>query len=250
MLDGMRMATQGMMSLQQEQEVISNNLANVGTAGFRKDEMDVTAFSQVMEKEMSQVSYPSSTAGMDVQGMLHTNTRTSHVQGALKMTGSQFDMALDDNGKGFFTVQSNSGIRFTRNGSFRLSTDGFLVSQDGSRVLGQKGPIKLDGNEFKVNDRGIISVDGKEVDRFLITEFPDKKTLKKEGENNFVASDGFKISNDYSVKQGYQEMANVSVVREMTSMMQVMRAFEANQKVLQAQDGALRKSITEVGKTG
>ncbi len=251
MMEGMKMATQGMIALQQQQEIVSNNLANVGTAGFRKDVMDVTSFSQIMDKQNAkQVGFLQTSGGMDVEGMLHTSTRTSHSQGSLKMTGSQFDMALDDNGKGFFTIQTPNGIRFTRNGAFRLATDGHLVTQDGSRVLGSKGPVKIDGKSFKVDDRGIISVDNKEVDRFLITEFDDPNRLKKEGTNNFAASDGFKISTDFSVKQGYIEMANVNIVREMVGMMQVMRTFEANQKVLNAQDGALKKSVNEVGKTG
>jgi flagellar basal-body rod protein FlgG len=249
MMQGMKMATQGMMSLQQQQEVLSNNLANVGTAGFRKDVMEVSSFSQVLDTQMEQAGYMPVSGGMDIQGMLSVSTHTSNAQGALKMTGSSFDMALDDNGKGFFTVQSGNGIRFTRNGSFRLSTDGYLVSQDGSRVMGNKGPIRLDGKEFQVNDRGVISVNGREVDRFLITEFSDPKFLKKDGTNNFVGQEGFRVSNDFSVKQGYLEMANVNVVKEMVDMMQVMKAFEANQKVLQAQDNVLKKSVNEVGKT-
>lgn len=261
MMEGMKMATQGMMAMEQQQAVIATNLANVGTAGYRKEVMDVGAFSQVLERQMksaSPVSLPGTAkggflqvgGGMDVQGMLYTTTRTSYAQGALKMTGNPFDMALDDNGKGFFTTQGPDGIRFTRNGSFRLSTDGFLVTQDGSRVLGQKGPIRLEGKNFEVNDRGVITIEGKEVDRFLITEFTDKSGITKEGENKFAASEGFRISNDFSVKQGYMEMANVNAVKEMVDMMQTVKAYEASSKVLQAQDQALKKTVSEVGRTG
>lgn len=248
-MDGFKMATRGLLAMQQQQEVIANNLANVGTAGYRKDVMDVTAFSKVMEKEAKPVGYMETSGGMDVKGMLYCSTRSSYAQGALKMTGNKFDMALDDNGKGYFTIKSQNGIRFTRNGSFRLSTDGHLVTQDGSKVMGTQGPIKVDGKNFKVTEQGVITVDGKEVDRFLITEFPDKSTLKKEGNNNFVAAKGFRISNNFSVKQGYLEMSNVNVVKEMVDMMQVMKAYEANQKVLQAKDQAYKKSVNEIGKT-
>jgi len=257
-MDGIRLSTEGMISMEQKQAVIANNLANIGTAGYRKEVMDIQSFSQILERQIggsNQMGFEGgggnliqAAGGMDVRGMLLTSTNTSYAQGALKMTGSSFDIALDDNGKGFFTVQGKDGIRFTRNGSFRLDTQGFLVTQDGSRVLGMKGPIHLGGKSFTVNDTGVILIDDKEVDRFLITEFPDKGTLRKEGENNFVAENGFKISSEFRTKQGYLEMSNVNSVQEMVDMMQTQKAFEANQKVLQAEDQALRKSVNEVGK--
>ena len=261
MMDGMKMATQGMMSMQQQHEMIANNLANVGTAGYRKEVMDVESFSAVIEKQMKQVGnielpgkpaggFLQVSGGMDMKGMLYTSSRTSNAQGSLKMTGNQFDMALDDNGKGFFTIQGKDGISFSRNGSFRLGTDGFLVTADGSKVLGQKGPIKLQGTEFQVTNEGVVKVGEKEIDRLLITEFTDQSALQKHGDNKFKANGGFRVSTDFRVKQGYLEMSNVNAVKEMVDMMKTMRAFEANQKILQAEDQALKKSVNEVGKTG
>lgn len=263
MLEGMKMANQGMLAMQQQQDVISNNLANVGTAGYRKEVMDVEAFSSVIERQMkkvgnvelpqlpgkSQNGFLQVSGGLESRGMLYTSSRTSYSQGSLKMTGNKFDMALDDNGKGFFTVRGKDGIQFTRNGSFRLSTDGHLVTADGSRVLGQKGPIRIEGSDFSVTNEGVVKVGDKEIDRFLITEFTDPSEVRKFGESNFVAEQGFKVSNNFQLKQGYLEMANVNAVKEMVDMMKTMRAFEANQKVLQTEDQAIKKSVNEVGKT-
>lgn len=261
MMDGMKMATQGMMSMQQQHEMIANNLANVGTAGYRKEVMDVESFSSVIEKQMKQVGnielpgkpvngFLQVSGGMDMQGMLYTSSRTSTAQGALKMTGNQFDMALDDNGKGFFTIQGKEGISFTRNGSFRLGTDGCLVTSDGSKVLGQNGPIKISGSEFQVTNEGVVKVGEKEIDKFLITEFTDESALRKDGDSQFKASSGFRVSNNFQLKQGYLEMSNVNAVKEMVDMMKTMRAFEANQKILQTQDQALKKTVSEIGKVG
>lgn len=264
MLEGMKMATQGMIAMQQQQEIIANNLANVGTAGFRKEVMDVESFSAVIERQMkrvghtelpqlpgkSQGGYLQVSGGPEAMNQLYTSSRTSHSQGALKMTGNQFDMALDDNGKGFFTVKSESGVQFTRNGAFRLGTDGHLVTADGSKVMGHKGPIKIEGTEFSVTNEGVVKVGEKEIDRFLITEFTDPSAVSKYGDNNFTAEYGFRISDNFQMKQGYLEMANVNAVLEMVQMMNTMRAFEANQKVLQTEDQAVKKSINEVGKTG
>jgi flagellar basal-body rod protein FlgG len=257
------MATQGMISMQDQQEMISNNLANVGTTGYRKEVMDVQSFSAVIEQQMKGVGhvelpnlpgreksggFMQVSGGMEMTGGLLTSSRTSHSQGALKMTGNQFDLALDDNGKGFFTIQSKDGVRFSRSGSFRLGTDGCLVTQDGSKVLGQKGPIKLGGTDFSVTNEGVVKLGEKEVDRLLITEFTDKSALRKTGDNNFAADQGFKVSTDFQVKQGYLETGNVNAVKEMVDMMRTTRAFEANQKVLQTEDQAWRKSVNEIGK--
>jgi len=261
MLEGMRMANEGMIAMQQQQSIIANNLANVGTAGYRKEVMDVESFSSVMNRQMkrvghvdlpgkSQGGFLQVSGGMDVNGMLYTSSRTSYSQGSLKMTGNKFDLALDDNGKGFFTIRTKDGIQFTRNGSFRLSTDGHLVTADGSKLMGHKGPIKINGTDFEVTNNGVIKVGDREIDRLLVTEFPDKSKVTKYGESNFQAMDGFKVSNDFQVKQGYLEMANVNAVKEMVDMMRTMRAFEANQKILQTEDQALKKSVNEVGKTG
>jgi flagellar basal-body rod protein FlgF len=260
MFDGMWSATEGMLAMQQQQDIISNNLANAGTAGFRKEVMDVECFNQILNEQMKEkgpVNRPGRGTGGFLQATgsminnckLYTSTRTNYSQGSLNLTSNKFDMALDDNGKGFFTVQTPDGIKFTRNGSFRLSTDGCLVTQDGSKVLGQKGPIKVEGTDFKVNDQGVVMDGEKEIDKFLITEFVDKSNLQKHGEGMFQASSGFRVSKEFSVKQGYLEMGNLNTVQEMVDMMSTMKAFEANQKVLQAEDQAIRKTINEVGKT-
>jgi len=261
MMDGMKMATQGMLAMQQQHEMIANNLANVGTAGYRKEVLDVESFSAVMEKQMKQVGnfqlpgkpvggFLQVSGGMDMKGMLYTSSRTSMSQGSLKMTGNQFDMALDDNGKGFFTIQGKEGIRFTRNGAFRLGTDGFLCTADGAKVMGQKGPIKLSGTDFSITNEGVVKVGENVIDKLLITEFTDNSALKKEGENKFKANRGFRVSNNFQLKQGYIEMANVNAVTEMIDMMKTLKAYEANQKILQAEDQALKKTVNEVGKTG
>lgn len=249
MLDGMKMATQGMLAMSAKQDVIANNLANVGTAGFRKDTFLVSSFSQVLDKAVSV-----NDGYMQAGGELETNTgfapgtATYFSQGSLKETGNNFDLALDDNGKGFFTVQTQEGIKFTRNGSFRLSSSGYLVTQDGSFVLGQHGPIKLAGDSFAVTNDGAVKVNEKDVDRLLITTFADTRGLQKQGDTNFVSRGGATPAKDFFIKQGYLEMANVNAVKEMVDMMTVMRTYEANQKVLQSQDQMLGKSANEIGK--
>ncbi|MCD6310235.1 MAG: flagellar basal-body rod protein FlgF [Candidatus Eremiobacteraeota bacterium] len=254
MLDGMKMAAQGMIASMAHQDIIANNLANVGTAGFRKEKFTVSSFTDVLNKELANVNptqaqgFIQAGGGIDTVGMLFHSSSTSYAQGALKQTGNSFDLALDDNGKGFFTVQTPDGIRYTRNGSFRLSTTGHIITADGSFLLGHNGPIRVQGSNFEVNNEGVVSVDGKEIDRLLITTFDDQKSLVKEGDSNFIAKSGGKVETNARVLQGYLEMANVNAIREMVDMITVMRAYEANQQVLKAQNKMLGKATNEIGR--
>jgi len=255
MLDGMKMATQGMMTLSAKQDIITNNLANVSTTGYRKESITISSFTDILNREiggmdgMHQSSYEIATApGMEVHGRLGTSSVTHSSQGSLKETGNPFDMALDDNGRGFFAIQSQDGIRFTRAGSFRLATSGHLVTPDGSFVMGHRGPIKLTGSNFQVSNDGIISCDGKPVDRLLVTVFDDTRQMKRTGDNQFAAQGGVSATTNFQLKQGYLEQANVNAINEMVDMMMVMRNYEANQKVLQAHDQRLQKTVNDLGR--
>jgi flagellar basal-body rod protein FlgF len=259
MYDGIRKATVGMEAMNLKQDVILNNLANVGTTGYRKENMIFSSFSEVMEKEMTFQPNPTKQSseimqpgiGVESTGALYHKTSTSFSQGSLKNTGNNFDLALDDNGKGFFTIKTEKGLAFSRGGSFRLDNQGYLVTQDGSFVMGHKGKIHLGGTNFEVTNECMVKVDGKEIDRLLITEFDDKignRGLQHQGDNNFVSLAGGKISTQSNVKQGFLEMANVNAVQSMIDLMQVMRAYEANQKTLQAEDKMIQKTTNETGK--
>jgi len=253
MLDGMKRAAEGMISMTQNQDIIASNLANVGTTGYRKDIAKISSFSDVLETEMASSGsvtpeFIQAGGGIDTVGMLFTNSATSFAQGSMKQTGSNFDMALDDNGKGFFTLQGTDGVRYTRSGNFKLSTTGHLVNNEGDFLLGEKGPIKINGTNFEVTKEGQVKVEGKTIDRLLLATFDKPENLKKLGANNFVSSTPGKPLKEYRVLQGCLEMANVNAIKEMVDMITVMRAYEANQKVLQTQDQMLGRATGEVGR--
>lgn len=253
MLDGFKSATQGMMAMSVKQDVIANNLANASTVGFRKEGLIISSFTDILDREVSGMEQASSETMSGHQ--LQTNTDIQHrsathlSQGALKETGSSFDLALDDNGKGMFTIKTQRGIEFTRAGKFRLNNEGFLVTPDGSQLMGHNGPIKATGNEFKVSDSGVVSIDGKEVDRILVSVFEDAGDMKRAGSTAFNAgTPRVRASSDFRIKQGFLEMSNVNALQEMVGLMQVMRNFEANQKALSANDQRLQKAVSELGR--
>lgn len=248
MLDGMKMATQGMMAMMAQQDVIANNLANVGTAGFRRDTLAVSSFSQVLNRQMGmfgpeQPGYMQAGGAVNATGGLTYSPATTYAQGSLKETGNTFDLALDDNGKGFFCVQTPEGVRFTRNGAFRRDATGHLVAQDGSPLLGRNGAITVAGDSLEVKPNGEVWAGGKLVDQILVATFDDKAALSKEGSTNFLAAAGGKLTNEFQIKQGFLEMSNVNAIQEMVNMMSVMQAYEAGQKLLQAQDKVLAKAV-------
>ena len=261
MYDGINKATMGMLAMNMKQDVILNNLANVGTSGYRKENMVFSSFSDIMAKEMNQGKprnpmsksneMQQASVGYETNGALYTRSTTSFEQGSLKNTGNQFDLALDDNGKSFFTIQGKNGLTFTRSGSFRLDNAGYLVTADGSNVMGHNGKIKLNGTSFEVANDGSVKVDGKTIDKLLITEFDpnmSNRGLQHDGSNNFASYGQGRVATDASVKQGFLEMANVNAVQSMVDLMNIMRAYEANQKTLQAEDKMIQKTVSETGR--
>lgn len=255
MLDGMKAATQGMMAMSVKQDIIANNLANASTAGFRKEGLVISSFTEILDREVS-------TDGMhkaggeammqrdpEVKGKLYHSSQTYLNQGALKETGNNFDLALDDNGKGFFAIQTDRGVEFTRNGSFRLNTQGFLVTAEGYKLMGHNGPIKASGNEFKVAENGVVSVDGRQLDKVMVCVVDDAHGLQRAGGTAFgVSGSKVRVSDDFRIQQGFKEMSNVNALQEMVGLMEVMRNFEANQKALSAQDQRLQKAVSELGR--
>lgn len=251
MYDGMRMATEGMLQMSARQDLVTNNLANVGVVGFRKESLVIESFSDVMNREMTGQSEVTGGGGTENRGGVRHYSMTHTGQGALKESGDPFDMALDDNGKGYFALQGPQGeMRFTRGGNFKLHSSGHLVTSDGAFVMGQRGPIKCNGSDFKVKDDGTVMVDNKAVDKLLICVIDDPKAIDRQSGASFTVNnkDAVKASPDFKVRQGYTEQANFNALTEMVELMQTMRNFEANQKVLQSHDQRLQKTVNELGR--
>lgn len=226
MVSGMYEAIQGALFKEQQLDVINNNLANINTAGFKKD---VLTFDEILKEKQS----------------------TDLSPGSLKYTGNVFDVALGE--KGFFKIQTSRGIRYTRNGSFLLDAEGMLATQSGDKVLGNNGPVHIQGADVMISASGDIIVDGGNTGALSVVDFTHRGFLKKEGNSLYVYDDpntqGSIIEPDsISVKQGYLEASNVNSVEEMTRMIEALRAFESYTKIIQIFDEANAKVISEVGR--
>ena len=178
---------------------------------------------------------------------------SDYSQGTITSTGNKTDLAISDSNNSFFTIDfptdTGDETRYTRDGSFSLNADGELVTAEGYKVMGENGPIILaNSKDFIVNNYGEILQNGEIVDRLQITTFKDTDALRKIGDN-LVAVEGDPEKAEFSgkIQQGFLESSNVNSVREMVNIINVTRAYEANQKVFQAQDETLEKAVNQVG---
>ena len=175
--------------------------------------------------------------------------KTDVSQGDVRFTGNTFDFAIY--GEGYFKVDTPDGILYTRKGNFTLDNKGYLITQEGYRVLGNSGPIAISGNDIQVDGEGIIIADGSEVGRIGVVAFEDKDALVKAGlgcYRNVSNEPEFPPSPDTRVAQGYVELSNVNIAEEMVNMIHCMRAFESYQKAIQILDGVNSKAINEVSR--
>ena len=247
MIRGIYTSGLGMTRETKRLDIISNNLANAATTGFKSDGTIQGTFKQKLDDIMV------SGSRIDVANYTPDIVRsyTNFTQGSLNITGNSTDFAISNDNYAFFSVEDNDGnTLYTRDGSFMLDKDKFLVTTEGYRVLGEDGYINLADREFNVGVDGSITDVGDEIlNKLKITAFDNPETLTKLGDN-LLAADADSIERTFKgeIQQGYLEMSNVNTVNEMVNMIAVSRAYEANQKVLQTQDEMLGRSVSDVGR--
>jgi flagellar basal-body rod protein FlgG len=169
-------------------------------------------------------------------------------QGPVQHTGSPLDVALD--GPGFFKVQTRNGLRYTRDGALGLNGENLLVNRHGDPVLGDNGPIRVEGPEVAMGKDGQIQVDGVAVDRISVVDFKDPRLLLKEGGSYYANArnvEELPRPEKTALHQGYLEESNVDLTEEMIRMVEAFRAFESMQKGIQSIDEMTGKLINDPG---
>ena len=250
------MAATGALAYEKRLQLLSNNLANVNTVGFKKDRGRFQAFSLSETNNNKELPFSSNRSQAPAYWMQYSSY-TDFSSGEMKKTDSQFDLALT--GKGFFCVETPDGVRYTRRGDFTVDKDEVLVTQEGWPVLGEGGEIQIkmakpseDKREFSVSEDGFVTVDGSQVDRLRIVDFSSSSALEKAGHNFYRAVNPNALEDmdeDFKVSQGFLELSNVDVVRMMTEMIEVLRGYESYQKTIRSIDDMNAKMINEVGRT-
>jgi len=237
---------------------ISNNLANVNTAGYKANTASFTDtmihfahdfIREPLENVRSEPMFP--------EASLRSRTRiaveeTDFTQGSLVYSGNSLDVAIV--GEGFFRVQTPQGEFLTRNGAFSQNSDGTLTTQQGYAVLGDGGPIVIPqgARHLNITSEGVIMADGAAVGTIAIATIGPIQSLDKVGQNLYRVPEGIALEDPRAqgtiVNQGYTESANVNIVYEMVNMIEVQRNFEAQQKVMSTADTVDKEVINRVGR--
>lgn len=246
MLRGLYTAASGMLAQVAKMDVITNNLANASSIGYKRDiasfDLSFAAFKQPPGVQLVSQFIGSSP-------VLFMKYNTDFSTGALQRTDNPLDIAIE--GSGFFVIQTPNGTKYTRNGSFSRDSQGQLVTCDGLPVLGKKGgPISLVGEKIEITTLGEVFVDGQLADTLRIADFSPPNVLVKEGNGLFAIIDPTVQENPAvgaSVRQGSLENSNVSPVAQMAELIETMRGYEAYQKVIQFLDETLGQMNNKIG---
>ena len=254
MVRGLYTAATGMNVQAKRLEVISNDLANTTTTGYKKDVAVVASFQDVLMSRLNdtQNGTPNNgTIGKITYGAKIDEVYTDFTQGSIVSTGEMVDVAIQ--GNGFFVVQTPNGEAYTRDGNFSINQYGELVTKEGYPVMGLEGAITLGedflstGGQVLINNQGEITLDEGYIDTLELVSFEDNKSLTKMNDNLYSGT-GATLPFEGSLIQGYLETANVNPVTAMVDMITVSRAYETNQKMIQVQDSLLGKAVNELGR--
>lgn len=251
MIRGWYIGSSGMNAQQARLDAIANNLANADTTGFKRDIAVSKSFPELLMRRMNDDGvYETPFGSADVApivgkiglGVEINELYTDFEQGSFKQTSTHTDVALS--GEGFFAVQTPQGERYTRNGNFLVGKEGILETKEGYPVLGENGYIHVADDRFVVNQDGMVysENDMELIDRLKVVRFDNERYLEKMGSSLYkdtnVTGPAYIAEGNERPQflQGYIETSNVNVVNEMVSMIEVNRAYEANQKTIQSQD--------------
>lgn len=250
MVRGLYTAYTGLLNQQYQLDTITNNLANSATTGYKKEGATSQAFDEMFAIKVRDGSedYINKRIGKMSLGVKIGENYTDYGQGNLRQTENPFDVAIA--GQGFFEISFTNkadvqSYKYTRDGSFTMTKDGYLVTKDGDFVQGESGNIQLSPTaDTTIDSSGNIIQNSKIVDKLKIVDFEDYNYLKKYGENMYDKVDGYTEKDaEYAIEQGYLEASNANVISEMVEMITITRAFETNQKFVQAADQTLEKDV-------
>ncbi|MFV0423632.1 flagellar basal-body rod protein FlgF [Oleidesulfovibrio sp.] len=257
MQDSMYSALFGALTNEHRLNNIANNLANVNTTGYKRDVLAFKdtflsfAHDEVMEPIPNVRSKKMFPEPIHIAKPRIALAKTDFTQGGLKLTGAPLDVAIQ--GEGFFKVRTPEGEFYTRNGNFRQTFDGQLVTQQGWPVIGTGGDIQLPPrSNITIAENGSIYANGELVGQIQVVNIDNPITLEKQGSNLFRLREGaggqeVPVENPM-VLQGFTEAANVEVVSEMVNMIEAHRQFEAYQKIMQATDAVDKMATDKVGR--
>lgn len=254
MIRGLYTSSLGMTTQMKKMDVVSNNIANVSTTGYKKDLAVTRSFSEELMSRLNDDESIFSTpkVGKVTHGLFVDDIYTDFTQGSLENTGNTFDLSIT--GEGFFAVNvqganGDTSEKYTRDGNFTLDSNGTLVTTDGSYVQGTKGNITIPNGTVTIDEQGNIYANSQFIDKLKIVDFEDKHSLRKYGDNFYdKTNESQEKTFEGGVVQGYLETSNVNSVKEMVEMITLSRVYEANQRFITTHDTILNRIANDIGR--
>lgn len=262
MIKGLYRSAAGMLQLPYSQDLVTNNLANNDTAGFKQDRSFVRDLVEAdlylnangiaatgQTPPMVKTDPPAFRAAVgDASRVIEQ--LTDFRQGRMQVTGNDFNLAIE--GNGFFAVQTPDGVQYTRNGQFAVGANGNMVTAEGFVVLGANGaPINVQGGRMTVQQNGAVFVDDEMRGTLNVVDFPQPYGLSKVSDSRFVpdaAGAAAAPAQDFFVRQGTLEMANFSAIDQLVRLIEIERMFEFGQRAIRLQDESLQQAVSQVGR--
>jgi len=252
---GFYTSVSGLITLQNDQEVVTNNIANVNNTGYKKRELTKSSFEDVMISNRQKLvgdKYVRNNIGSLNFGVKVNDVETVFTQGTFKATDSMTDFAID--GRGFFVAQNGNQEVYTRDGNFKINQQGYLITNDGCEVLGinsatgVREPIYIGDNKFSLDGENNINVDGIGITHKLLTaDFENYNSLEPLGDN-YITLQNPMYNATVNIRQSFLEGSNVDPSAELVKLMEIKRQFETNQKFVKMQDETVQKAATEIGR--
>jgi len=242
MIKGIYTSGSGMLPRVLKQEVFANNMANVNTVGYKKDNVFLHQLENAKQKA-------GLVTDLDWEIPMVDDVYIDFGQGQLRQTNQPLDIALE--GEGFFVVDTPDGERYSRNGAFSLTAEGTLIDGNSNSVMSDAGPITIAGDEISFSNDGGVFVDGAEAGRIRVVNFEQPYNLRKVNDGYFMPEDESVLpeaATDFSIRQGYVEASNVNIIQNMVDMLVSFRAYQSGQKAIQAQDETLDKAVNDLGR--
>lgn len=233
MLDAITATQVAMLQDQLRLQSISQNVSNMQTPGYKRQLIETRGFDEQFHAQMESVS----------QQMQFS---TQNVQGTFVQSHRPNELALA--GDGFFEVQTDEGMFYTRRGDFHVNEHGELATVTGALLLGNSGALHVEDNDFTIDSSGGVFVDHHKVDQVNIVQFDHPEQLNYLGQGLYESQENpHPVDGSTHLLQGHLEQSNVKSIDEMMEMVKTSRHFEASQRIMRTADGLLSSAINQLG---
>ena len=246
----------GMINEQYRMDIITNNMANADTCGYKQEGVTNQSFDSMLAIKIHDESecYHDRPIGDISLGVKMGEVYTDFSPGSIRETGNTYDLAIS--GDGFFSMRvtdknGNDSIKYTRAGELQITSNGYIVDADGNHLQGDSGDIQIstDSTRVVINEAGEIYEDGALTGQVALTDFEDYNYLSKFGNTMYTAVEGATQKEATGgIQQGWTEESTVNIVSEMVHLINITRAYETNQKMISNADRMIDKAVNEVGR--